>query len=83
MTRVVSMPSEFIFRMQTEEYKELVLPHKITKRLAVEMGSTQPWYRYASNVLGIDDFGQSMPIKQIYEFYGFTTSHIKELIEKM
>lgn len=83
MTRVVSMPSQFIFNKQDEAYKEQILPANITKRLAVEMGSTLSWYRYANNVLGIDRFGSSMPLKEIYEYYGFTVTNIKKLIKEM
>ena len=81
--RVVSMPSQFIFLKQSKEYQESVLPKNIVKRLAVEMGATQPWYRFANNVLGIDSFGKSMPIKEIYEEYGFTVNHIKNLINQL
>ncbi len=70
--RVVSMPSMYLFEQQSEEYKNYILPKRITKRMAVEMGSSMSWYKYASNVHGIDDFGQSMPLKYINEEYGFT-----------
>ncbi len=70
--RVVSMPSMYLFEKQSDEYKNQILPKRITKRMAVEMGSSMPWYKYASNVHGIDEFGQSMPLKYINEEYGFT-----------
>ncbi|MDE7263045.1 MAG: transketolase [Anaeroplasmataceae bacterium] len=70
--RVVSMPSMDIFEAQSEEYKNKVLPKRITKRMAVEMGSSMCWYKYASKVHGIDEFGKSMPLKYIAEAYGFT-----------
>ncbi|MCM1196385.1 MAG: hypothetical protein NC310_04835 [Roseburia sp.] len=40
--------------------------------MAVEMGSSMCWYKYASKVHGIDEFGKSMPLKYIPEAYGFT-----------
>lgn len=70
--RVVSMPSPFLFDKQTEQYKEQVLPQKCTKRLAIEMGATMPWYKYANNVKGIDTFGISAPISHMHEHFGFT-----------
>lgn len=70
--RVVSMPSMYLFEKQSDEYKNYILPKRITKRMAVEMGATMSWYKYASNVHGIDEFGQSMPLKCISEEYGFT-----------
>ena len=74
---VVSMPSMFLFDQQTEEYKESVLP-KALRTVAVEMGATMPWYKYASIVKGIDTFGASMPINDIYEEYGFRTEDLVE-----
>lgn len=79
--RVVSMPSMFLFDKQSKEYKESILPSSLTKRLAVEMGSTMPWYKYASNVHGIDVFGASMPLKHIAEEYGFTVDNIYNKIK--
>ncbi|MBR4496493.1 MAG: transketolase [Acholeplasmatales bacterium] len=74
--RVVSMISQFLFDKQDASYKEKILPSNITKRLAVEMGASMPWYKYASNVLGIDEYGASMPLKYIHETYGFTVENI-------
>lgn len=54
--RVVSMPSMFLFEKQSKEYKEAVLPKRMKKRMAVEMGSSMSWYKYASKVHGIDVF---------------------------
>ncbi|MDE6407732.1 MAG: transketolase, partial [Anaeroplasmataceae bacterium] len=70
--RVVSMPSMDLFERQSEEYKNKIIPRRITKRMAVEMGSSMCWYKYASKVHGIDEYGKSMPLKYIAEAYGFT-----------
>lgn len=80
--RVVSMPSMFKFNRQSSEYQKEILPNK-AKTLAVELGSTMPWYRYADHVLGLDTFGSSMPISEIYEYFGFTTTNIINLLKKM
>ena len=80
--RVVSMPSMDLFERQSEEYKNSILPKRITKRMAVEMGSSMCWYKYASKVHGIDEFGKSMPLKHIPEAYGFTVDTIyKEFLD--
>ncbi len=81
--RVVSMVSQFLFDQQPEDYKEKILPSNITKRLAVEMGSSMPWYKYASKVLGIDQYGASMPLKYIHETYGFTVDNIYNKYKEM
>jgi len=81
--RVVSMPSMDIFKYTPQAYQEAVLPSKITKRLALEMGSPDLWYRYANNVYGIDSFGVSAPGAEAIKFFGFTKENIKEVYKKI
>ena len=78
---VVSMPSTFLFEKQSDEYKNSILPEGQV-RMAVEMGATMPWYKYAKYVYGIDRFGKSMNINDIYEEFGFTKDQIKEAFKK-
>lgn len=73
--RVVSMPSTNLFDMQSATYRNEVLP-KGVKTLAIEMGSTLGWYKYADDVLGIDKFGISAPLKEIVPLYGFTVENV-------
>lgn len=78
---VVSMPSMELFELQTEEYKESILPKHLTKRLAVEMGSTFGWDRYTGiegKTIGIDRFGESGPGDEVIEFFGFTVENVVE-----
>ena len=44
--RVVSFPSWELFEMQSEEYKESVLPSSVKARVAVEAGVRHGWDRY-------------------------------------
>lgn len=81
--RVVSMPSMFLFEKQSKEYKEEILPSSITKRIAIEMGASMPWYKYASKVHGIDTFGASMPLHEIFGTYGFTEEVIYEEVKSL
>lgn len=76
---VVSMPSWHNFEKQTAEYKESVLPKAVKKRLAIEMGSSLGWHRYAGDegdVLAIDQFGASAPGEKIMAEYGFTPENV-------
>ena len=62
--RVVSMPSMWRFNKQTPEYQESVLPATCARRLVVEAGKSDLWYRYVGPqgcIIGIDDFGFSAP----------------------
>ena len=78
---VVSMPSMFLFDQQPQEYKDQILPPSL-KKMAIEMGSTMPWYKYASVVYGIDTFGASMPLKHIHDTYGFTVDNLVQVFKK-
>lgn len=81
--RVVSMPCPRLFDIQPVEYKESVLPSKITKRLAIEMGATMPWYKYSQNVYGIDRYGVSAPIKHIHNYFGFTKENLANVYKNI
>lgn len=76
---VVSMPSWDLFEKQPKEYKELILPKIIKKRLAIEMGSSLGWHRYIGEegeILSIDQFGASAPGEKIMAEYGFTVDNV-------
>ncbi|KON88888.1 transketolase [Sporosarcina globispora] len=76
---VVSMPAWDRFEAQSKEYKESVIPKTVKKRLAIEMGSSLGWHRYAGDegdVLSIDTFGASAPGEKIMEEYGFTVENV-------
>ena len=81
--RVVSMPSMDIFKYTSKEYQEMILPSSCTKRLAIEMGSPDIWYRYANNVYGIDRFGVSAPGGEAIKFFGFSKENIKKIYRTM
>lgn len=77
--RVVAMPSWELFDRQPEEYKELVLPASIKKRVALEMGISLGWERYVGlegKVLSIETFGASGTGAAVMELFGFTTENV-------
>lgn len=78
-TRVVSMPSWELFAEQTEEYRESVLPPKVTARLAIEAGSPYGWERWTGSkgeIIGIDQFGASAPGELLFEKFGFSLENV-------
>ncbi len=84
--RLVSMPSVNTFQRQDEAYKAEVLPPSVTRRVAVEAGSTAPWYQYVGltgKVVGIDHFGASAPAKALFNAYGFTAEHVQKAIDEV
>ncbi len=77
--RVVSMPCMEIFDAQPEEYKENVLPSNVTKRVSVEAGTPNSWYKYVGTqgkTIGMTEFGASGPAKVLFNHYGFTTENV-------
>jgi transketolase len=84
--RLVSMPSSTTFDRQDEAYKQSVLPPSVTRRVAVEAGAREPWWRYvgpSGEVVGIDHFGASAPGKELFKQFGFTPEHVVQAIEKV
>ena len=84
--RLVSMPSTTTFERQDDAYKQSVLPPSIVRRVAVEAGSTEPWWQYVGlqgEIVGIDHFGASAPAKALFKAYGFTPDRVVEAIEKV
>jgi len=78
-SRVVSMPSWDIFDHQTQEYRDSVLPPKVTGRVAVEQASTFGWERYvgtSGRIIGMKTFGASAPLKELQRKFGFEPEHL-------
>ncbi|SFM30520.1 transketolase [Variovorax sp. OV329] len=79
--RVVSMPSTTTFDRQDVAYKKSVLPKGI-KRVAVEMGATDGWWKYGvSAVVGIDTYGESAPAGVLFKHFGFTAENVAATVE--
>ena len=79
--RVVSVPSTTTFDRQDVAYKKSVLP-KGLPRIAVEMGSTDGWWKYGvSAVVGIDTFGESAPAGVLFKHFGFTPENVAATVE--
>jgi len=82
--RVVSMPSTNIFDAQDAAYRESVLPAAVTKRVAVEAGVTDGWWKYVGTngkIVGLDRFGESAPAGQLFKEFGFTVENVVKNVE--
>ena len=65
--------------MQSDEYKESVLPQSMRKRLGIEMATDFGWYKYIGldgKMISVNQFGASAPAAQVIEEYGFTVENI-------
>lgn len=74
--RVVSMPCQELFIETSDEYQNTILPKGVFT-LAIEMGATMPWYRFADKVYGIDDFGRSGKGEEVQEYFGYTEEKLQ------
>lgn len=84
--RVVSMPSTDVFEAQDAAYRESVLPSTVTRRVAVEAGITDSWYKYVGlngKIIGMTSFGESAPAEQLFEYFGITTAKVVEAAESL
>jgi transketolase len=84
--RLISMPSTDAFDAQDEAYREAVLPRAQTRRLAVEAGARQSWWRYvgtSGRVIGIDRFGASGKGPEVFIHFGFTADNIGQQIREL
>ena len=84
--RVVSMPSTDVFDAQDAAYREAVLPAAVTKRVAVEAGIVDSWYKYVGlngKIIGMTSFGESAPAEQLFEYFGITTAAVVEAAEQL
>lgn len=83
---VVSMPSWDLFEKQNQAYRESVIPKTVKKRLAIEMGASLGWHKYAGDegeVLAIDTFGASAPGETIIANYGFTVENVVSKVKAL
>ncbi len=79
--RVVSVPSTTTFDRQSADYKAAVLPAGLP-RVAVEMGSTDGWWKYGvSAVVGIDTYGESAPAPVLFKHFGFTPENVADTVQ--
>ena len=84
-TRIVSVPSEGLFRTQPQQYQESILPRDakifgLTAGLPVNLqGLVGP----NGKVYGLESFGYSAPFKVLDEKLGFTAQNVYEQVKTM
>lgn len=84
--RVVSMPCAEIFSAQDATYKQSVLPIEVGARIAIEAGHEDYWYKFVGldgRIVGMNTFGESAPIKELMEHFGFTVDNVVATAEEL
>lgn len=84
--RVVSIPATDVFDAQSSEYKESVLPSAVSRRVAVEAGIADYWYKYVGlngKIVGMRSFGESAPAELLFKEFGFTVENVVAQAESL
>ena len=84
--RVVSVPSEGLFRQQSKEYQQSVLPAGVKKfgmtaGLPVTLQGLVP--ESEGTIWGLESFGFSAPYKVLDEKLGYTAQNVYEQVNKL
>jgi transketolase len=80
--RVVSLYAPQWFLTQDRVLRDRVLPPG-GRRVSLEAGATDYWYRFVGPdglAIGIDRFGESAPLAQLQEFFGFTAEKVADRV---
>lgn len=82
--RVVSMPSMDLFEMQSQAYKEEVLPKSVRARVGIEAYNDLGWGRYIGldgKMIAMEGFGASAPADKLFEHFGFTLENVVQTVQ--
>ena len=85
-SRVVSLPSWYLFEKQDRAYRESVLPPNCRARLAVEQAGALGWDRYVSSegaTITMSTFGASAPLAKLQEKFGFTLDNVCQVARNL
>lgn len=85
-TRVVSVPSFERFERQPAAYQEEVLPKSCRRRVAIEAGVSDLWYRWVGldgKVIGVDRFGISAPGNAVMDILGMKPESLIEAAKSL
>ncbi|MDC0052138.1 transketolase [bacterium] len=84
-SKVVSMPCQELFNKQPKEYKEKIL-EKDSIKISIEASSIFGWEKYVGQngfSIGMESFGKSAPIRDLYEHFNITSNNVIELVRKI
>jgi transketolase len=84
--RLVDMPCLSLFEQQGAEYKERILPSRVSARLAVEAGNPTDWYRYVGaqgEVIGVCTFGIPGSAEDVQRVFGLSSQVVAERARRL
>ena len=83
-SKVVSMPCMELFDMQPENFRNDIIEQN-SLIVTLEAGSIISWQKYVKDKgmnLGIDQFGESAPYKEVYNHFDLSEEKITNFIQK-
>ena len=83
-TRVVSIPCVEVFKSQSKDYREKLIP-KNAKRILLEAATSFGWASVVGAdalMITVDTFGTSAPLSDIKKKFGFTKEQVLEKIKE-
>jgi transketolase len=84
-SKVISMPCQDLFDLQSSSYKKKIL-NETKMKISIEAASTDCWKKYVGDdglAFGVDTFGKSAPYKEIYKHFGLTAVNIANKTKKL
>ncbi|MBT2304650.1 transketolase [Variovorax paradoxus] len=85
-SRVVSMPSWYLFERQDRAYRDQVLPPHVRVRLAIEQAGALGWDRYVGAdgaTITMSTFGASAPLAKLQQKFGFTRDNVLKVARQL
>jgi len=83
-SKVVSMPCQELFETQSDDFKNDILD-KESLIVTIEAGNMMSWNKFSGNKgisLGINQFGESAPYKEVYDHFNLSTDKIVSSIQE-
>mmetsp|Transcript_50148 Transcript_50148/g.107937 ORF Transcript_50148/g.107937 Transcript_50148/m.107937 type:complete len:747 (-) Transcript_50148:197-2437(-) len=84
--RSVSMPCMELYRQQSQEYHESVLPSDCRARVSIEAATSHSWGDFTGldgEHVGMITFGSSAPVKKLQQELGFTVSAVMDAARRV
>ena len=82
-SKVVSMPCMELFDKQPKDFQNDIIDQD-SLVVTLEAGSIMSWQKYIKNKgmnVGIDQFGESAPYKEVYNHFGLSEEKITNFIQ--
>jgi transketolase len=73
-----------LFNKQSEDFRNDIIEQS-SLVVTLEAGSILSWQKYTKDngiSIGIDEFGESAPYKEVYDHFGLSEEKITNLIQK-